>query len=88
MGNSRIKPDEPFPDNLNQLEDTQLEVLNSKVHRQLEAEYVEEDGPDPETEHRQEELKEELDDRDLLWESNLRHTADRAANDGGSARDD
>lgn len=66
MGKSRIKPGDPFPANLNNLEDDQVEVLNSKVHRQIEVEYVQEGTPDPETEHRQEELNEELDDRDLL----------------------
>ena len=74
MGKSRIKPQDTFPDNLNQLEHNQVEVLNSKVHRQLEVEYVEEGTPDPETEHRQEELNEELDDRDLLSEVSTEHT--------------
>ncbi|MBM7779881.1 hypothetical protein [Arthrobacter tumbae] len=68
MGKSRIKPEDPFPEDLNQLEDNQVEVLNSKVHRQVEVEYVQEGTPDPETEHRQEEINEELDDRDLLSE--------------------
>lgn len=73
MGKSRIKPEDPFPEDLNQLEDDQVEVLNSKVHRQLEVEYVHEGGPDPETEHRREELSEELDDRDLLSETQNSH---------------
>jgi hypothetical protein len=69
VGKSRIKPEDPFPGDLNELQDDQVEVLNSKVHRQLEVEYVQEGTPDPETEHRREEINEELDDRDLLSET-------------------
>lgn len=83
MGKSRITPGDPFPENLNQLEDNQVEVLNSKVHRQIEVEYVEEGTPDPETEHRQEELNEELDDRDLLSEASTQHSNERSQNDDG-----
>lgn len=85
MGKSRIKPQDTFPDNLNQLEDNQVEVLNSKVHRQLEVEYVEEGTPDPETEHRQEELNEELDDRDLLSEVSTEHTGPASSNHDAGA---
>lgn len=76
MGKSRIKPEDPFPENLNELEDNQVEVLNSKVHRQLEVEYVQEGQPDPETEHRHEELDEELDDRDMLSDAASDHAAE------------
>lgn len=69
MGKSRITPKDPFPENLNELEDNEVEVLNSKVHRQLEAEYVQDGQPHPETEVRREELDEELDDRDLLYDA-------------------
>lgn len=86
MGKSRIKPEDSFPEDLNQLEDNQVEVLNSKVHRQLEVEYVQEGSPDPETEHRQEELNEELDDRDLLSEVPIQRTVatSREDDDGGA----
>ncbi|MFJ6278773.1 hypothetical protein SAMN04488693_10346 [Arthrobacter subterraneus] len=79
MGKSRIKPEDPFPENLNSLEDDQVEVLNSKVHRQLEVEYVEAGSPDPETEHRQEEVNEELDDRDIMSETSNQHAAEKSA---------
>lgn len=62
--NSRLTPEEPFPDDLETLKDREVEVLNSKVHRQLDEEYVDEGGPDPETEFRKDELNEELDERD------------------------
>lgn len=81
MGKSRIKPEDPFPENLNQLEDNQVEVLNSKVHRQLEVEYVQEGSPDPETEHRREELNEELDDRDLLSDARIQHSVENSRED-------
>lgn len=85
MGKSRIKPEDPFPENLNELEDNEVEVLNSKVHRQLEVEYVREGSPDPETEQRQEELNEELDDRDLLSEANSEHAPTSRDDDDGTA---
>lgn len=88
MGKSRIKPQDPFPENLNQLEDNQVEVLNSKVHRQLEVEYVEDGTPDPETEHRQEELNEELDDRDLLSEVLTEHTGAVSLNNDAGVPED
>lgn len=83
MGKSRIKPEDPFPENLNQLQDNEVEVLNSKVHRQLDVEYVQEGSPDPETEHRREELSEELDDRDVLSEVSRAHAGDGPDDDGG-----
>ncbi|WP_299165637.1 hypothetical protein [uncultured Arthrobacter sp.] len=86
MGKSRITPGDKFPENLNQLEDSQVEVLNSKVHRQIEVEYVEEGTPDPETEHRQEELNEELDDRDLLSDASTQQADERSQNDDDGGR--
>lgn len=88
MSNSRIRPGDAFPDDLNQLQDHEVEVLNSKVHRQLEVEYVEQGGPHPETEHRQGELSEELDDRDLLAESGASVAHDAPANDAAGNDDD
>lgn len=64
MMNSRLSPAEPFPENLTKLELPEVEVLNSKVLRELSHEYVQEGEPSPETEFRQEELTEELDRRD------------------------
>ncbi|MEG9248370.1 hypothetical protein V6S67_09745 [Arthrobacter sp. Soc17.1.1.1] len=67
--NSRITPSEPFPEDLNVLMDSEVEVLNSKLHRELDHEYVHEDGSSPETESRLEQVTEELDFRDLVSES-------------------
>lgn len=61
---TRLAPEDPFPEDLDTLADGEVEVLNSKVHRQIDEEYVEEGQPNPETEFRKEELDEELDDRD------------------------
>ncbi|MBE0010918.1 hypothetical protein [Arthrobacter sp. AET 35A] len=61
---TRLAPEEPFPEDLDTLADGEVEVLNSKVHRQMDEEYVEDGQPDPETEFRKEELDEELDERD------------------------
>jgi hypothetical protein len=62
---TRITPDEPFPEDLGVLAQSEVEVLNSKLHRELDHEYVHEDGPSQETESRLEDVSEELDFRDL-----------------------
>ena len=62
--NSRLSPADPFPEDLTKLELPEVEVLNSKVHRELSHEYIHDGEPSPETEFRQEELTEELDRRD------------------------
>lgn len=61
--NSKIHPTESFPANLRELDDSSLHALNSKVHRELDVEYLC-GGPEPETEFRREELTEELDRRE------------------------
>ncbi|MGF9663594.1 hypothetical protein AAIH25_17190 [Arthrobacter crystallopoietes] len=61
---SFLSPEDPFPADVQNLPDARLHVLNSLVHRQLEREYVEAGGPNPETEFRLEELRIELDRRE------------------------
>lgn len=60
--NSKIDPTEPFPEDLSTLDDCALHVLNSKVHRELDAEYLH-GGAEMETEFRRDELTEELNRR-------------------------
>ncbi|WP_051478894.1 hypothetical protein [Arthrobacter sp. H5] len=60
---TRIAPEEPFPEDLEELKDKDVEALNSKVTRQLDTEYVEEGSPNLETQVRREEVNEELDRR-------------------------
>lgn len=62
--NSRLTPADPFPEDLTELELPEVEILNSKVHRELAHEYLHDGEPSLETEFRQEELTEELDRRD------------------------
>jgi hypothetical protein len=62
---TRITPDQPFPEYLGALPQPEVEVLNSKLHRELDHEYVSEGGPSAETESRLEDVSEELDFRDL-----------------------
>lgn len=64
--NSRLTPSEPFPQDLTSLDLSVVEVLNSKIERELTHEYVHDGGPDPETEFRHEEVTEELDRRDAV----------------------
>jgi septation ring formation regulator EzrA len=61
---SRLTPEQPFPEDLTELKDEHVEVLNSKIHREVDAEYDELGEVLPETEFRLEELTEELDRRD------------------------
>jgi hypothetical protein len=63
--NSRIAPHEEFPD-VGSLPTEQVEVLNSKVHRELDFEYATDGEAHAETEFRFEEVNEELDMRDML----------------------
>lgn len=63
---SRLRPDEFFPEELGDLTTEDVEVLNSKMHRELEFEYREHGYPDPETEFRLEDLNDELNLRDVL----------------------
>lgn len=60
--NSRLRPTDPFPEDLHGLSDRALHVLNSKLHRQLDTEYLQ-GGPQLETEIRSEEINLELDER-------------------------
>lgn len=61
---SRISPEEPFPADLGRLKDDDVEVLNSKVHREVEHEFATHGEVDAETAARKDELDEELDGRD------------------------
>jgi hypothetical protein len=59
----KLTPDEPFPEDLTVVQDRELEVLNSRLHRELDAEYLQGD-PQTETEVRLAEVNEELNVRD------------------------
>ncbi|WP_051427343.1 hypothetical protein [Arthrobacter sp. H20] len=61
---TRIAPNDPFPEDLTRLASSEVEILNSKIHRELDSEYVRYGLPDPETEARLEEITEELDRRE------------------------
>jgi hypothetical protein len=63
---TRLTPSDPFPEDLTSLDLTQVEVVNSKIQRELSYEYVHDGAADPETEFRNEEVTEELDRRDLI----------------------
>ena len=61
--NSRLSPDDDFPD-LTHLPTKAVEVVNSKVHRELDFEYANYGAAHPETEFRLEDVLEELDHRE------------------------
>lgn len=63
--NSRLSPDDAFPD-MTHLPTEDVEVINSRVHRELDFEYSTDGSAHPETEFRLEEVSEELDARDVL----------------------
>ncbi|MGP4033264.1 hypothetical protein [Pseudarthrobacter sp. 1C304] len=60
----RLTPEDEFPEDLSKVEDKDLQVLDSQVERQLNHEYLSEDGPHPETEFRHYDLDEEFTERD------------------------
>ncbi|TKV29135.1 hypothetical protein FDK12_05675 [Arthrobacter sp. NamB2] len=62
--NTRLTSSEPFPEDLGGLDLPEVEVLNSKIQRELAHAYVHDGEVDPETEFRSEELIQELDRRD------------------------
>ena len=63
--NSKITSSQPFPASLRALPDRALHVLNSKVHRAQDAEYLL-GASEMETEFRKEELREEISRREAL----------------------
>jgi hypothetical protein len=61
---SRLAPEATFPEDLTILDSSEVAVLNSKVHRAMDSEYIRFGTADPETEARLAELTEELNRRD------------------------
>ncbi|MHA7264045.1 hypothetical protein ACX80W_12675 [Arthrobacter sp. TMN-37] len=61
---SRLAPEESFPEDLTLLDSNEVAVLNSKVHRAIDSDYIRYGLPDPESQARLAELTEELDRRD------------------------
>lgn len=61
----RLEPDEPFLEDLTMLSDTELELLNSRLHRESNEEYAQAD-PQMETQSRLDEVNEELSRRDAM----------------------
>jgi hypothetical protein len=59
-----LTPEEQFPENLDKVSDRELQVLDSRVQRQLDHEVVVDGEVNPETEFRHYELDEEFNDRD------------------------
>lgn len=74
--NSRLAPTDAFPDDLAALNDTDLQVLHSRLQRQLDYEYAQVFEASPETEFRLAEVLEELDHRDSYARTG--HTLDTA----------
>ena len=60
----RIAPVDPFPEDLEDLKDENLQVLDSQVQRQLDHEIVTMGESHPETEFRHHELDAEFEHRD------------------------
>jgi hypothetical protein len=58
-------PEESFTNDLAVLPEYNLQVLDSRVQRQLDYEYVAEGEPNPETEFRHHDLDDEFRDRDI-----------------------
>ena len=59
-----LTPEEQFPEDLDKVSDQELQVLDSRVQRQLDHEVVVDGEVNPETEFRHYELDVEFNDRD------------------------
>jgi hypothetical protein len=59
-----LTPADDFPDDLGIVSDNDLQVLDSRIQRQLDYEYIAEGEPNPETEFRHYDLDEEFGERD------------------------
>lgn len=59
-----LTPEEQFPEELENVSDNELQVLDSRIQRQLDHEVVVDGEVNPETEFRHYELDEEFQDRD------------------------
>jgi hypothetical protein len=59
-----LTPEDQFPENLKNVSDNELQVLDSRIQRQLDHEMVVDGESDRETEFRHYELDEEFQDRD------------------------
>lgn len=75
---SRLTPNDPFPEHLETLSDDDLEILNSRLHRQAEYEYRQEGETEPETSFRLEFVTEELDRRDAPAAGPVRENLEQA----------
>ncbi|MGV0111763.1 hypothetical protein [Arthrobacter sp. CP30] len=67
--NSRLFPTDSFPEDLAALEDIELQVLHSRVQRQVDHEYGHEFELNPETEFRAADVAEEFGRREALASS-------------------
>lgn len=67
----RLTPDDEFPDNLKELPDSELQILDSQIRRQLDVEYVANGEPDPETEFRRWDLDDEFQQREAAEQEPL-----------------
>lgn len=63
--NFRLTPSDPFPRDLSDLGHQDLQILHSRVQRQLDHEYVHEFDAHPETQFRMADLEEELGHREM-----------------------
>ena len=59
-----LTPDDQFPEDLEKVTDQELQVLDSRIQRQLDHEMVVDGESDRETEFRHYELDQEFSDRD------------------------
>ncbi|MEG9249984.1 hypothetical protein V6S67_17985 [Arthrobacter sp. Soc17.1.1.1] len=72
--NSRLFPTDSFPEDLTALEDIELQVLHSRVQRQVDYEYAHDIEVNPETDFRAADIAEEFERREALtspWRSLL-----------------
>lgn len=81
---SRLDPEKDFPEDLSSVDRDDLDILNSRNHRDRDLQYIRDGDVDAETEGRHHDLREELDRRQVDRDAALRDDAP-ASEDAESA---
>ncbi|WDF32728.1 hypothetical protein PTW37_12795 [Arthrobacter agilis] len=82
---SRLNPEKDLPEDLSSVDRDELDILNSRNHRDRDLQYIRDGDVDAETEGRHHDLREELDRRQADHETALRSDAPAASGDAESA---
>jgi hypothetical protein len=72
--NSRLDPGKDFPEDLTSIDRDDLDILNSRNHRERDVQYIRDGEVDAETDGQHHELREELDRRQAIRDASASTT--------------